>query len=172
MARPLKQGLDYFPLDVKLEQNYMYLQSKHGVKAFVYVYLLQQIYSNSYYLEIKPKDIKFLSANLNMDKEEFENIILDCIDIDMFDNDLYMKYNILTSKGIQKRYIEASSRRKEIIIENDFLLIQNNDEIHEKYKGKLKVVNSYNNWVNVYNNYINAINNLINVYRSTQSKVK
>ena len=41
----------------------------------------------------------------------------------IFDNDLYEKYNILTSQGVQKRYFSAVSRRKQINVKSEYLLI-------------------------------------------------
>ncbi|NBI08388.1 hypothetical protein D3Z33_16160, partial [Senegalia massiliensis] len=61
------------------------------------------------------------------------------------------EYKILTSKGIQKRFLEAVSRRKDINVILEYLLID--------------LDNDYSNLVNV---NINSIND----NRSTQSKVK
>ena len=42
----------------------------------------------------------------------------------IFDKDLYEKYQILTSEGVQKRYFSAVSRRKQVNVENAYLLIK------------------------------------------------
>ena len=48
----------------------------------------------------------------------------------IFDEGLYKKYSILTSRGIQRRYFEVVSRRKEVIVKKEYLLI----EVTQKYK--------------------------------------
>ena len=67
----------------------------------------------------------------------------------MFDKEKFLKYNILTSAGIQKRYFEIVKRRKEIELRGEYLCIS--------YTQLRKIVNT--NRVNVYNNEINADNN-------------
>ena len=41
----------------------------------------------------------------------------------IFDKNLFDKYRVLTSRGIQKRYFEAVSRRKQIEVKNEYLLV-------------------------------------------------
>lgn len=41
----------------------------------------------------------------------------------MFDKEKYDKYHVLTSKGIQKRYFEAVSRRKTLEVDYNILLV-------------------------------------------------
>ena len=70
MARPTKQGLDYFPMDVEADtdEKVEYLIAKCGFLAFgVYVKLLMAIYKNGYFLEwsdrtlfAKTKNARFL----------------------------------------------------------------------------------------------------------------
>lgn len=42
----------------------------------------------------------------------------------MFHKEIFAKYKVLTSKGIQKRYFTAIARRKEIEVDDDILLVQ------------------------------------------------
>ena len=48
-----------------------------------------------------------------------------CIGERIINENLYEKYGILTSRGIQKRYLEAAKRRKEINLIKDYMLIEN-----------------------------------------------
>lgn len=41
----------------------------------------------------------------------------------IFDKDMYDKYNILTSKGIQERYFEAVNRRIYVDVIKEYLLV-------------------------------------------------
>ena len=52
MARPKKQGLDYFPLDVNVDNKIEILESEYGILGFGFIVrLFQKIYANGYYLE-------------------------------------------------------------------------------------------------------------------------
>lgn len=52
LARPKKQGLDYFPLDVNVDNKIEILESKYGILGFGFIIkLFQKIYANGYYLE-------------------------------------------------------------------------------------------------------------------------
>ena len=52
MARPLKTGLDYFPLDVSFDDNIELLEAEEGLEGFaILIKLWQKIYSNGYYIE-------------------------------------------------------------------------------------------------------------------------
>ena len=53
MARPQKEGLDYFPLDTDIaeDEKILYLEAETGLEGFaIYVKLLSTIYRNSYYM--------------------------------------------------------------------------------------------------------------------------
>ena len=67
----------------------------------------------------------------------------------IFDKDLFDKYHILTSNGIQKRYFEAVSRRTQINIIDEYLLVSDT-QIGENVN-KTQVI-AYKNPENVCNN--------------------
>ena len=55
MARPRKQGLDYFPMDVNLfsGKEIHIIQDQYGTDGIsFYVYLLCNIFKNGYYLQL------------------------------------------------------------------------------------------------------------------------
>ena len=52
MSRPIKQGLDYFPMDVDLDEKFELLEAKHGLLGFaVIIKLFQRIYREGYFLK-------------------------------------------------------------------------------------------------------------------------
>lgn len=156
MARPFKEGLDYFPLDVDIDQDdkVALIEAKHGLLGFgVIIKLLMRIYSNSYFYEWGEKEQLLFSRRVNVDINTINDIINDCLKWDLFSKQLYESYGILTSKGIQMRYLEASVRRKKVKIIKEYLLLYESD------------VNSYKNVVIV---NINSNDDDI----KTQSKVK
>lgn len=54
-----------------------------------------------------------------------KNVVEEAIKRDIFDKELFDKYKILTSSGIQKRYKEIVRRRKGVDITTEYLLIDN-----------------------------------------------
>ena len=115
MARPPKVGLDYFPLDVNFLND---LKTKKIVRSYgasavaVALNVFINIYrDNGYYAECDD-DFTFLIADeLKLDEEYTKNVIKKMVEVDFFNKNLYENHKILTSIGIQKRYILASGRR-------------------------------------------------------------
>lgn len=161
MARPQKLGLDYFPLDVDIDQDdkIQLVEALHGTAGFaVVIKLLMRIYKEGYYYDWTEMEQLLFSRRVNVDINVLNDIVNDCIKYGLFDQKLYEKYKILTSHGIQERYFEASKRRKNITVVNQYMLINES-----------KIVNANINRVNV------DINGEVvegNDAESTQSKVK
>ena len=127
MARPLKQGVDYFPLDVHIDNKLKFIKIKYGIEGYgVIICLLQHIYSLSYWCSCTDDDILLLSDELKVEYQLLKNVIDESIKRKFFNKELYEKYEILTSNGIQKRYQEIVKRRKEVEIIHEYLVIDNN----------------------------------------------
>lgn len=164
MARPTKQGLDYYPKDVKAKYDtkFKYIESKNTVLARLVIYeLWDLIYGEEgYYTKFDNiQRVLFLGELPFITEEQLTNILESCFEINMFEKSLYERYEILTSVSIQKRYMEAVGRRTKVnIIENYFLLDRK----------------SYRNifLVNVDSNSVNVSNNSKNDDSNEQSKVK
>lgn len=128
MARPKKQGLDYFPLDVNVDNKIEILESEYGILGFGFIVrLFQKIYANGYYLEWNQYSAILLKKEIGMSKEKIDEFIKFCLEINIFDKKLYSQYSILTSRGIQKRYFNVCKRRKEIEIIKEYLLVKPED---------------------------------------------
>jgi DnaD/phage-associated family protein len=126
LARPIKQGLDYFPLDVDIDADdkVAIIEALHGIEGFgIIIKLLMKIYKEGYYYEWTKREQILFSKRINVDINTLSNIIDDCIKEGLFNQQLFETHGILTSKGIQKRYLEAIKRRKQVVfIENYFLI--------------------------------------------------
>lgn len=159
MARPTAKGVEYFPLNVNFinDLKVRKLLLSCGAEAIaVLIYLLSTIYKDEgYYVEIHEDEIDLIALDVNVTPEFVLEVINKACEVRFFDVNLYNNFNILTSKGIQERYLKITERRKNSVVITQFNLI-----------------NVYNNSVNVNNNSINVDNNSVNVYKSTQSKVK
>lgn len=141
-----KTGLDYFPLDCHMDEKVELIEAEYGLKGFaIIVKLYQSIYSGfGYYCEWSPEisvlwayrlgctqgvaignvgnscDERVLSG---FPKNLINEVVSAAIRRDIFSKDLFEKYGILTSSGIQKRYLSACYERKQIEMKKEYLLI-------------------------------------------------
>lgn len=129
MARPSKVGLDYFELDCQLEEKVRLIQAEFGLKGFaIVVKLLQKIYGEfGYYCEWnKDSLLLFMSENgvsSRSEKNLIKEVIAACIRRDIFSEELFEQYSVLTSVGVQKRYLNATSRREKVEMKKEYLLL-------------------------------------------------
>lgn len=130
MARPIKNGLDYFPVDVDFENDdkIQLIEVLHGNEgSMIFFKLLSRVYKNGYFYKWTEKEQLLFSKRVNVDINKVNAIINDTIKYELFNSDLFETYNILTSERIQRTYIEATGRRKNIKMNADFLLIDINE---------------------------------------------
>lgn len=120
MARPRKNGLDYFPLDTDFlyDDKIFELTNQRGpLGQMVYLSLLSEVYREGYYIDI-PLDrlanmiIRSIGSRWISSREEVIEILDLCALIGLLDKELYAQ-GIITSKGIQRRYSEITVRRKQ-----------------------------------------------------------
>lgn len=158
MARPQKVGIDYFPLDVDMDQDdkIAMIEAARGIEGFgVVIKLLMKIYKEGYYYKWTEREQILFSKRINVDINRVNAIINDCIKWDLFDKELFNKYHILTSRGIQKRYLEAVKRRTSIELIQEFLLLTSCDIV--QYKNIVFVdINGDNVNINLINDDINT----------------
>lgn len=122
----MNSGIPYFPLDVHLDDKFELIEAEFGLTGFaVVVKLLQKVYGGQGYYCEWTKDVALLfSKNIGLGGNAVSEIVSAAIKRGIFDSELYDKYSILTSQGIQKRYFEAVSRRKEVNVKKQYLLIK------------------------------------------------
>lgn len=159
MARPFKTGLDYFDLDCYLDEKVKMIQAEFGLKGFaIVVKLWQVIYrERGYYCEWN-EDTKLLfvcQECADCGEKIVDEIVSACIRRDIFSKELFEKYHILTSRGIQKRYFNAVARRGKVEVKKEYLLIKVSK-----------------NSINVNKNEVNVDKNEVNARKSTQRRVE
>ncbi|RWZ59869.1 DUF4373 domain-containing protein [Halobacillus fulvus] len=168
MVRPFKEGIDYFPLDTDMDQDdkVAIIEAKHGIEGFaVLLKLFMKIYKEGYFYEWNEREQLLFSRRVNVNINLVREIVTDCIEEGLFDRNLFEEHRVLTSTGIQKRYLEAVKRRKEVRFMADFFLIQDVNSVLGNSKTAVILVHGDGNEVNVNNNSKNAD-------KSTQRKVK
>lgn len=134
MSRPIKIGFDYFPFDVDFFSDIRIrklTKSQGGKAVTVYALLLCLIYKNGYYIRWD-KELPFIiSEQTGYEEVYIREVIKYCRTIGLFSDEVFLSDNILTSKGIQKRYLQmcASAKRKGDV--TDYCLI---DELFSSSK--------------------------------------
>lgn len=135
MARPTKQGVDYFPLDVHLDDKFKFIEIKYGLEGFaLLIKLMQKIYSYGYWYQWTEDEELLFADETRVDLEKVQGVVKESVNRGIFNQQIYESYNVLTSKGIQKRYKEAVRRRKDVEVIEEYLLIDDiykvNDDIN------------------------------------------
>ncbi len=124
MARPIKDGVDYFPMDVHLDTKFDLIEAEFGLTGFaVVVKLYQEVYGRGYYCEWTSEVALLFGRKIGLGGNVVSEIVAAALRRGIFDRALYEKYRILTSAGIQKRYFEAVSRRRYVTVDRRFLLV-------------------------------------------------
>lgn len=121
----IKSGIDYFPLDCQLDDKMELIEAEFGLKGFaIIVKLFQKIYGGEgYYCEWTNEVALLFGKNNGLSESAVSEIVNAAIRRGMFSKKHYEEYQILTSHGIQKRYLEAVSRRKSVSVKKEYLLI-------------------------------------------------
>lgn len=148
MARPIKQGLDYYPLDVGFlrDTKTRRIMRACGLQSIpIIISLLGNIYKDEGYFMWWNADMPFLIAD---EVGVSEGAVIEAVEkaaqVDFFDARLLKEHSALTSVGIQRRFFDAVARRKEVRVRREILLIS---------------VNDYNNLIFVDNNSISDDSN-------------
>lgn len=149
MARPTKQGLDYFPFDVDLlsDEKLDFLREQYGaVINDVYISLLCFLYKkHGYYIPYETESEKqdciwFIYKNTRggkypIKKEQIAELIEVCVERGLFSRDHYPK--IITSERAQATFYSCTVDRTEIDIDDSKWLLT------DEQMGKLSKRHSY-----------------------------
>ena len=115
MGRQRKVGLDYFPLDIDFfdDEKIIAISGEFGIKGEITVIkLLCAIYRNGYFI-LWNNLLKYKLAKScpGVSAELIESIVNRLVLWEFFDKALFDSVKVLTSRGIQRRYFEATKRR-------------------------------------------------------------
>ena len=145
MARPTAKGVEYFPLNVNFINDLKVrklLLSCGAESIAVLIYLLSTIYKDEgYFVEIHEDEIDLIALDVNVTPEFVLEVINKACEVRFFDVNLYNNFNILTSKGIQERYLKITERRKNSVVITQFNLINvynNSINVHDNEQSKVK----------------------------------
>ena len=163
MARPKAKGVEYFPLDVGFlsDLKIRKIMLSCGASSIaVLIYIFAAIYRDEgYFMNVKDDDIALIALDTNLDTDYVKNVINRACEVGLFSFRIYDNFRVLTSEGIQNRYLKITERRKSVKINADINLVNVDMMCTETM-------------VNVAETIVNVAETPVNVYKSTQSKVK
>lgn len=149
MARPKKNGLSYFPLDVDFFEDNKVKILKARYKAdgiAMYVYLLCEIYKQGYYIKVDDDFEYIISDDLGIDQNKVKQVLNFLLKRSLFDDKLFNLDKVLTSAGIQRRFqfaIKERARKNPVEVGGYWLLKK--EETEPFIKCSLFAVNPGNN---------------------------
>lgn len=133
MARPIDESLSYFPTDVGIfdDEKLLFTADKFGdFSDLVAIKLLAWIYKKGYYCKWSKAHLLLFTRESFRDtnSDKVEEIVHELIAQDFFSKEIYDRFEILTSIGIQKRwtFIIKNSKRKARI--NNLYSLLNSEE--------------------------------------------
>ncbi len=108
MARPLKEGLDYFPHDVDASQDEKIeaFEALFGNDGYAFFFkLCERIYrSGKGFLDIsQPETLIVLAKRVGVRKDKFQRMLEKAKELGLFDKELANNFQQLTSNGIRRR---------------------------------------------------------------------
>lgn len=117
MARPRKEGMDYFPhdTDASNDEKIESLRLLYGNDGYAFYFiLLERIYrAPNFELDVSDAEtIQILAKKVDVTTDKFEKMLETALKRGCFDREEYEKRNVLTSNGIKKRSEVVTNKRK------------------------------------------------------------
>lgn len=173
MARPTKTGLDYYPMDVGFlrDKKVRLLRSEFGASSVLFVlYVLGKVYEGDGYFLRWDKDELLLAADeLREQPTYISEVLQGCLTRSLFDERVFQTFGVLTSAGIQRRYLRGCEKRDVITVFSEYWLLNacSKSDVPVGIRAKLALVS-----VTGGNNDVNSPENSDNSPGNPQSKVK
>jgi len=126
MSKPFGEGLKYMQLDVDIYDNDKVdmMRDKFGNDGFAFFILVHnRIFKDSYYwVQDDLKVSSFCRKQLKMKREEYDKMLQYAIECKIFDKELFLNNNILTSKGIQRRYLIITRKWSKVKLISEYII--------------------------------------------------
>lgn len=133
MARPLKEGLFYFPLSVRVfeDEKIEAIAGEFGIKGELFVIkLLCAIYEKGYFIVWDDlTKSKLLKRIPGASKDLLDQIVNRLVTWGFFHESLFNSAKVLTSERIQANYFDAVKRRKSPKPTLYIINVDNNPEV-------------------------------------------
>ena len=131
MARQIEIGIKYFPFETGIfsDRKIKKLLLTFGAKGFlVYIFVLCEIYKDKgYYIQCDDDFLLDIAYSLNLPETVVKEIISFCVSNVLFDKRVFDVEKVLTSSGIQKRFLEIKKRSNVSVLNNLRINVTEND---------------------------------------------
>lgn len=137
MARPIREGLLYFPFDTDFFQDKKIraLKGRYGTDGLaVYIYLLCEIYKAGYYIVSDDDLILCLADDLNISEGSARQIISFLLSRSLLTeikgDKLAKSDTVITAASVQRRYQEAvKGLRRDVCVKAEYWLLEPEDTL-------------------------------------------
>jgi hypothetical protein len=137
MARPIREGLLYFPFDTDFFQDKKIraLKGRYGTDGLaVYIYLLCEIYKAGYYIVSDDDLILCLADDLNISEGSARQIISFLLSRSLLTeikgDKLAKSDTVLTAASVQRRFQEAvKGLRRDVCVKAEYWLLEPEDTL-------------------------------------------
>lgn len=176
MARPQREGIDYFPLDVGFfrDNKIRRIKAEFGAKGIVILlYIWASAYEeHGYYFDTSEDEDFWLvseGAGCGCTPELTKEVVTRSVERSLFDERVFAQFGILTSQSMQRRFVRAVSTRENIYVDERYWLldISNKKDVPASISKKVIFEN-----VSLQRNEVNLQRNAVNLQRNPQSRVE
>lgn len=137
MTRTVKTGLEYFPFDIDFFQDLRIrklIKYQGGKAVTVYTLLLCIIYKDGYYIRWDNELPFVISERTGYDEAYIQEVINCCLNIGLFSKELFKAEGVMTSKGIQERYMNINRLCKRTATVSEYNLLDYKPKVADKPK--------------------------------------
>lgn len=125
----MSKGFKYYKLDTNRYEDIRIwtLRKEYGTDGIaVYDYILARVYGSGCYTLCDNDCICIVSEYFDMKESAVREIIGYCASMGLFNQDMLTRYGIITSKSIQRSFVDMckTTKRKYICIPLEYLLLQ------------------------------------------------
>lgn len=127
MPRHIEKGLSYICLDVDFFQDRKISRLQRHTDPqmpIVYIALVLYICREGYYIKWDKETVDDLAEFTHLPTEYIDTGIKACLDNGLLSRDMFEKYNVLTSHGIQRQYSFVCVRNKRKCKIDEYSLIE------------------------------------------------
>lgn len=126
MGKPFGEGLKYMRLDTDVHDNDKIdiLRDEFDDAGFAFWTLLHcRVFKYSYYMDADERSVAhFCKKILRKPVEDFYKMLEFAIKIKVFDRESYDKHKIITSKGIQRNYLDITKKWSKVKIIQEYII--------------------------------------------------
>lgn len=122
----MADGISYVPLDCHFDDDKIpMIEAEFGLEGFaIVVKLFQKIYGGlGYYCEWNERVALLFARQIGAGGNVVREVVAASIREGIFNGEILKKYGVLTSRGIQKRFMNVAKRRKQIFDKPEYVLI-------------------------------------------------